>query len=165
MTAVASTPVPQEDPIPVWRGRWLLYLLGVAALVYGGIELLGTADRTNPPAAALWFAAGVVVHDFVFVPLVLLGAAVLVRWVPRVARTVVQGALFVSGAVFLSALPLVWGLGGAAGNPSANPLPYGRNLAIVLAVVWAVAALLVARRVLLARRSLHHGRTASGTAH
>ena len=62
---------------------------------------------------------------------------------PVVARPVVQGALCVPGAVTLVALPLVGGLGGAAGGPSANPLPYPRNLALVLTVVWATAALLV----------------------
>ena len=163
MTAEQITATPQEATIPVWRGRWLLYLLGVAAVAYGGYELLVTAGKTHPPAAAIWFAGGVVAHDAVFVPVVLLGAAAVVRFVPRVARPVVQSALFVSGSVFLVALPLVWGLGGNAGNPSTNPLPYGRNLAIVLAVVWAVAAVLVVRRVLRARRSVHHEHTASGT--
>jgi hypothetical protein len=65
----------------------------------------------------------------------------------------VQGALVVSGAVSLVALPLVGGFGGNADNPSANPLPYPRNLAIVLAVVWGTAAVVVAVRVLRGRRA------------
>ena len=142
-----STVPESGEPAP-WRGRWVLYALGAAAVLYGAQGLLGAAEKTRPPFAALWFGGGVALHDGLLVPAVLLVGAAVVRWVPPVARPVVQGALLVSGAVALVALPLVAGLGGAADNPSANPLPYPRNLAIVLAVVWTAAAGLIAVRAL-----------------
>ena len=142
-----------SEAVPQWRGRWVLYALGTAAVLYGGWGLLGAAERTQPLSAALWFGGGVLAHDAVLAPAVLLLAAAVVRWVPTAARAVVQGALLVSGAVTLVALPLVAGLGGAAGNPSANPLPYTRNLALVLAAVWVTAALLVTVRALRDRRA------------
>jgi hypothetical protein len=145
---VTTVPAAGHAPeaVPMWRARWVLYALGAAAVLYGGWGLLGAAERTQPLSAALWFGGGVLAHDAVLAPAVLLVAAAVVRWVPVTARAVVQGALLVSGAVTVVALPLVAGLGGAAGNPSANPLPYARNLALVLAAVWATAALLVGLR-------------------
>lgn len=134
-----------------WRGRWLLYAAGVGILGFGAQGLLHAADKTNPQRAALWLGGGVLVHDAVLAPLVLLGAGLVVRYVPLVARPVVQGALFVSGVLSLVALPLLTGRGGAPDNPTTNPLPYEGNLGLVLLVVWTVAALLVAMRV--ARRA------------
>lgn len=154
-----------RDPAPVspWRGRRLLHALGAAAVLYGGWGLLGAAERTQPLSAALWFGGGVLAHDAVLAPAVLLVAAAVARWVPAGARAVVQGALLVSGAVTLVALPLVAGRGGAAGNPSANPLPYARNLALVLAAVWATAVLLVAVRAWRAARGRRRRRLAAAT--
>ncbi len=143
-----TTAVTTVEPVRRWRGRRVLYGLGIAALGYGTWGLLGEADRTRPVFAALWFGGGVLGHDVLLAPGALLVAAAAVRWVPVRARSVVQGALFVSAAVLLVALPLVAGLGGAAGNPSANPLPYPRNLALVLAAVWGTAVLLVVSRAL-----------------
>ena len=149
--------VGRAEQAPQWRGRWVLYVLGVAAIAYGALELAGAAERTRPIWAAVWFGGGVVAHDAVLVPAVLLIAAAVVRWVPRPVRTVVQGALFVSGAVVLVAFPLAGGFGGGAGNPSANPLPYGRNLLLVLAAVWAASAVLVACNALRGRRRRQQG--------
>ena len=158
--AIGHTP----EAVPPWRARWVLYALGAAAVLYGGWGLVGAAERTQPLSAALWFGGGVLAHDAVLAPAVLLVAAAVVRWVPVAARVVVQGALFVSGAVTLVALPLVAGLGGAAGNPSANPLPYTRNLALVVAAVWATAALLVTVHGLRDRRARRAQRDARATA-
>lgn len=163
MTTAATYGLAPEAVRP-WRGRWVLYALGTTAVLYGGSGLLGAAERTRPVAAALWFGGGVVTHDALLAPAVLLVAAAVVRWVPVAARAVVQGALFVSGAVTLVAIPLVGGLGGAAGNPSANPLPYTRNLALVLTVVWATAALLVTAGRLRDRRVRRAHRNARATA-
>jgi hypothetical protein len=57
-------------------------------------------------------------------------------------------ALVVSAAVTAVALPLLIGKGRIADNPSAFPQRYGPNLLLIVAVVWAVAAVwaLVARR-------------------
>lgn len=126
--------------------RWLLYAAGAGILAFGMQGLLGAAAETSPPRSALWLGAGVLLHDAVLVPIVLLGAALVVRHIPRIARPVVQGALFVSGALLLVALPLLTGRGGAPDNPTTNPLPYERNLGLVIAAVWTVAAVLVAIR-------------------
>ena len=126
--------------VQLWRGCWLLYAAGTAVSSYGAYGLLGHAAETQPRRAALWLGGGVLLHDAVLAPLVLLVAAVVVRLVPQVARPVLQGALFVSGALALVALPVLSGRGGSP-DPTSNPLPYGRNLLLALAVVWTAAVL------------------------
>lgn len=140
---------PDVEPAP-WRGRWVLYALGALAVAYGARGLLMHAADTVPPRAALWLVAGVIVHDALVVPAVLLVGAAVVRLVPAVARPVVQGALFVSGVLALVAVPLLLGRGGA-GNPTSGPLPYERNLVLVLVAVWLLAGLLVGVRLLRSR--------------
>ncbi|CAO5233448.1 hypothetical protein [Frankia sp. AgKG'84/4] len=133
--------------------RILLGAAGLAALGYGVDGLLTMTRATHPPQAARWLVGGVLVHDLVAVPVVAVVGLVLTRFVRAPYRAVVQGALLVSATVALSSLPLWRGYGGAADNPSVDPLPYGRNLAIVLGAVWAVAAVLITARALRARRA------------
>ena len=79
-------------------------------------------------------------------PLTLLAALAVVRFVPGTYRGLVQGALVVSATLTLALLPLLSGQGRTAANPSQQPLPYGRNLVLVLAAVWICAAVLAVRR-------------------
>ncbi|MFB7280867.1 hypothetical protein ACFCZV_27540 [Streptomyces hydrogenans] len=80
------------------------------------------------------------------------------RW-----RGTLRGALVVAGCLVLVTLPLLV-RPGAPPNPSALPLPYGRNLAIVLAVVaaGATAYVLVQRRRERAQRDGGDGRGGGG---
>jgi hypothetical protein len=74
------------------------------------------------------------------------------RAVPGRARPVVQAALVVSAVVALFAYPLVRAYGLAVNNPTSLPHNYAANLLVVLGVVWAVAAVLVLRRLRAAGR-------------
>ncbi|WP_083983912.1 hypothetical protein [Actinomadura hibisca] len=111
------------------------YVVGGALIAYGAY---GLASHVDLIGWAIWFGGAVLVHDLLFAPAVLLAGAVVTH-----RRT--RAALVVAGAVTLVALPMVLGLGKRADNPSILPLPYGRNLLIVLAVI-AVAALLRRKR-------------------
>jgi len=51
----------------------------------------------------------------------------------------VQGALLISAAVTLMAVPLMLGYGRDPNNPSALPLDYRLGVLIVLSCVWATA--------------------------
>jgi hypothetical protein len=126
--------------------RALLAALGLAALGYGAYGLL-TDGGANPIGQLVFAAVLLAGHDFVVVPLVVLAGVALARWVPAPARTPARAALVVSAAVSLVALPFVVGAGRIADNPSAFPQSYGRNLAIILAVVWTVAAVWAAVNV------------------
>ncbi|MEU0554215.1 hypothetical protein [Dactylosporangium maewongense] len=118
--------------------RALLVALGLAAAGYGAYGLL-TDGGANPLGQLVFAAVLLAGHDFLVVPAVVLAGVALTRWVPRPARGPVRAALVVSAAVTVVALPFVIGAGRVPGNPSAFPQSYGRGLALVVAVVWAVA--------------------------
>lgn len=122
----------------------LRYGVGCLGLVLIGIGAWRVADQPDPLGVVVWLAGAVVLHDGIIAPLVL---AIGLLLVGRPERGVLRGALVVAGSLVLIALPLLV-RPGEPPNPSALPLPYGRNLVIVLAavVVAAVAVILVRRR-------------------
>ncbi|MFI1467736.1 hypothetical protein [Streptomyces wuyuanensis] len=120
--------------------RYAAGALGVVMMGVGAALVLSSRDA---PGVLVWLGGALVLHDAVLAPLVL-GVGLLVAGLP--ARGVVRGALVVGGSLVLVTLPLLL-RPGAPPNPSALPLPYGRNLVIVLGVVAGAACL-----VLLVRR-------------
>ncbi|MFG1852819.1 hypothetical protein ACGFJT_13370 [Actinomadura geliboluensis] len=125
---------------------WAAYAAGLALIGFGA---RGIADDVPVGRWAAWFAGAAVLHDAVLVPLVLAAGLATAR-LPAAAKPAVRAALVVAGCVTAVALPLVLGYGRRADEPSRLPLPYGRNLALVLTAIAVVAALAVAVR--LARR-------------
>ncbi|MFF4234311.1 hypothetical protein ACFYYL_00440 [Actinomadura geliboluensis] len=125
---------------------WAAYAAGLALIGFGA---RGIADDVPVARWAAWFAGAAVLHDAVLVPLVLAAGLATAR-LPAAAKPAVRAALVVAGCVTAVALPLVLGYGRRADEPSRLPLPYGRNLALVLTAIAVVAALAVAAR--LARR-------------
>ncbi|GLZ09520.1 hypothetical protein Acsp03_69860 [Actinomadura sp. NBRC 104412] len=121
------------------RARLAAYAAGVAFIALGVWGIVIGSD-TNPPGWAVWFAGAVVAHDGVLAPCVLLVGALTTR-LPASYRRRVQHTLLVAGAVSLMALPFVLGYGRRADNPSILPLPYGRNLLVVLAAIAVIALL------------------------
>ncbi|MDQ1006992.1 hypothetical protein QFZ82_001477 [Streptomyces sp. V4I23] len=111
------------------------YALGALGLLLIGIGGWHLAARPDPYDVLLWMAGALVLHDGVLAPVVL-AVGLLVAAVP--ARPVVRGALVTGGALVLVTLPLLL-RPEAPPNPSALPLPYVRNLLLVLAVVAGVA--------------------------
>lgn len=128
--------------------RRVTMLVGAAFVAWGGYLFLSNTTWTSVRAALTWFLGGVILHDGVLVPVTLLAGAVLARLLPQLYRGLVQGALVLSATVTIALLPLLSGRGLDADDPSQQPLSYGRNLVVVLAIVWAVTAVLVLRRVL-----------------
>ncbi|MFE5298990.1 hypothetical protein [Streptomyces sp. NPDC056632] len=121
----------------------LRYALGGTGLVLIGVGAWQLAGLPHAPAVPVWLTGAVVLHDGAIAPLVL---AVGLLVAARPARGVLRGALIVMGSVVLVTLPLLV-RPGEPPNPSALPLPYGRNLAVVLAAVAVTAgALLLVRR-------------------
>ncbi|WP_250283713.1 MULTISPECIES: hypothetical protein [unclassified Frankia] len=133
--------------------RVLVVAAGLAAIGYGIHGLADGRPATNPPNTTAWLIGGIVVHDLLVVPATMAAGFVLGRLVPAPYRAVLQGASVVSAAVALASLPLWRGYGGSADNPSVNPLPYGRNLGIVLGLIWACAAAIIIYRIICTRFS------------
>ncbi|MGW4160605.1 hypothetical protein [Streptomyces sp. NPDC004788] len=118
--------------------RVLRYAVGGLGLVLMGLGARLVAAEPDPLGVLVWLAGAVVLHDGILAPLVF-GIGLLL--VGRRQRGLSRGVLLVAGTVVLVTLPLLV-RPGAPPNPSALPLPYGRNLAIVLAGVAVAAGLL-----------------------
>lgn len=128
--------------------RILAYAAGLALI---GVGLRGIAADVPPARWAAWFAGAAVLHDAVLVPLVLV-AGLATGLLPGRFRRIVRAALVVAACVSVVSLPLVLGYGRRADEPSRLPLPYGRNLAIVLAAIAVLAAAAAAASLLAGRR-------------
>jgi hypothetical protein len=123
---------------------WLSVAAGVALMAFGVHGLLTDTVAVPTRAFLRWFAGALVVHDALVAPIALGSAWLLTRALPvRLARACKVG-LGASAVIAAYSWPFVRGYGRAPTNPSALPLDYGRNLAIVLAIVWLVVAAWVA---------------------
>ena len=109
----------------------MAYAVG-GALLDPGVDVLGVV---------VFLAAVLVLHDAVLMPVVLAAGAATRRPATRYAGVV-------GAAVLVVGLPLALGFGRAPDDPSVLPLPYARNLLVILAGI-AAAALLprVVRRI------------------
>ncbi|MGW4649064.1 hypothetical protein [Kitasatospora sp. NPDC004289] len=115
--------------------RIVLGAAGAALLAFGLYGLLTDPYITDPLDVLLWSAGAVVVHDGLWVPLVLLAG------VPLTRHPAVRAGLTVAAAVSAVAVPAVLRAGEDHGNPSVLPLPYLRNWLLLLAGIAAVTAL------------------------
>jgi hypothetical protein len=133
------------------RPRLIAYAAGAALVMLGCYGIL-TTTSISPVGWALWFGGLAVVHDLVLVPLVLV-VALLVGRVAEPYRSSVTRTLIIAGAVTVVALPLVFGFGRRADDPSQLPLNYPANLALVLSAVATVSAITLVLRATRARRA------------
>lgn len=97
--------------------RGLLFVLGLAGLAWGarqGLDL-GFDDIS---AATVWLVAGVIAHDGVLAPIVLVLALVATRLLPLWLRGPLAAGLVVLGSVTLLAIPVLGRFGARADNPT-----------------------------------------------
>jgi hypothetical protein len=120
--------------------RLALGSLGVALAAYGGWLLLaeGIGDVVD---TAVWLAAGVVLHDFVVVPLTLGVCWLGMRLLPPHCRPPFVAGLVVLGTLTLMAVPVLGGWGANADNPTILDRNYTAGWLVVAAIV--VAGVLV----------------------
>jgi hypothetical protein len=157
VTGPAGPPEPEDLPHGPGQLFWPGVALGGVIMAFGLWGLLSAAPRTRPSEALRFVVGAAVVHDLVLAPVVIAIGLVLARVVPARARGPVQGALVVSGAVALFAVPFVRGYGRVSTNPSILPRDYGEGLFVVLAAVWTVIIAMVVRRGVVARRTHRTG--------
>jgi hypothetical protein len=125
---------------------WVSAAAGWAIIGYGLRGLWQHRLDTRPANLAKFAVGGALIHDLILAPLLLAVGVTIARVVPARIRAIVQAALIVSGALVLFAYPLVRGYAHALHNPSSLPHNYTANLAVVLAAVWAVAAVAIVIR-------------------
>lgn len=135
-----------EHEPPSGRAFWVSSAIGTAIAAFGVWGLVGHVEG---PALTSWiktFGGGLLVHDALLAPAIVAVAILTTRLVPGRVRPAVQGGLIVSGALIAVSIPVVRGSGRLANNPSLLPSQhYGGRLLIVLAVVWAITALVALR--------------------
>ena len=127
------------------RTRLLLGALGVAVATYGGWLLL-QEDLSDLVDTTVWLAGGVVLHDFVLVPLTLLLGLALVRLLPANLRAPVVGGLVVLGTVTLMAVPVLGGWGANADNPTILDRNYPVGWLVVAGVTMLVVVVTIVLR-------------------
>jgi hypothetical protein len=127
--------------------RALRLTLGAAGvvLVLVGVYLLLARGLTNLVATVVWLAGGVVAHDAVLAPLVvLLGVALLPR-LPSWSRGPAVAGFVVLLTVTLTAVPVLGRFGAKPDDPWLLPRSYGAlwlGLALLVVAVVLAAALL-----------------------
>lgn len=118
--------------------RLLAGAVGALAAAYGGWLLLGE-DGAGLVSTGLWMAGGVVLHDVVLAPLViLLGVLVTRRLVPSAARAPLVVGAVVVGVLTLVAVPVLGRFGRSPGNETLLDRDYGAGWLLVTGITLAV---------------------------
>ena len=149
------TPEAQEIEVDYGLRFWTFVVIGWVTIGVATMELLSDHGTHHAGRVFVYMVGLDLVHDLVLAPLIVLLGVVLFRLIPRGNRQVLQIALIISGTLALYSYPFVRGFGRLGNNPSLLPNNYGRGLALLLAIVWSVAACALATRFVLQRRS--HG--------
>jgi hypothetical protein len=123
------------------------FVVGGATMAVGVLPALENPADAHPLALAVHLVGFDLVHDLVFAPLVLAAGLALRRFVPARVRVPVSLAAASTLLVGVFSYPLLRRWGQRPLNSSTLPLPYGRNISIVIAVIWLVAAAAIIRRL------------------
>jgi hypothetical protein len=131
------------------RTRALLVGVGVVTGLYGAWLLLSREGSTTGLVdVAKWLVVGVVLHDFVLVPLTLGVFFVGRRLLPQSAIRPVTFGLVVLGTATILAIPVLTGFGRRADNPTLDDRHYWIGWFVLAGLVLAgvLAHILAARR-------------------
>lgn len=148
---MSAQPDTTQDRTP--PGFWVGLVLGAPVVAYGVRGLLDALPGVQLRSFIVFFAGGAIVHDLVIGPVVVGIGWLVSRKLPRPAVAPVQSALIVSAIVGLVSWPFVRGYGITRGEASFLPRDYTASVLTVWALVWAVALVVIAGRLLAARRS------------
>jgi hypothetical protein len=118
--------------------RGLLLTAGLVLGTVGALELLAEG-RDNLLHAVVWLAGGVLLHDFVLSPLVIVLLVLAVAVLPGWARPAAAAATVVLGSVTLMALPVLGRFGARPDNPTLLDRPYLAGWVLVAGLVFVCA--------------------------
>jgi hypothetical protein len=130
--------------------RWFVpgLIIGWALISFGAWSALRAGDDANPIALAGLVVGFDLWHDLLIAPLLIGGAWLVTRLVPEPARGPVRAAAAVTVLIGLFSFPLLLRLGRRPTNSSTVPLDYGRNVLILLGLVWAIAGVVAVTRMI-----------------
>jgi hypothetical protein len=130
---------------------WLAFGFGWLVIAWAVRGLWRQRGGTVPRGFARWFLGAGLVHDLVWLPIVVV-AGVATRRLPAGTRWPVQAGLATTAVLTVFSWPLLRGYSRRSSNPTVLPLQYGTAFATVLAVVWCAVALAIAVPVVRRRR-------------
>ncbi len=128
-------------------------IVGWAIIGFGIQAALHDARDAHPFALLVHVVTFDLGHDLLLAPATFAVFWLVGRLLPASVRGPVRTAIAASVLFVVFSYPLVKRWGRRPTNSSTLPLPYGRNLAIVLAIVWLIAAVVALTRVLRSRRT------------
>ncbi len=134
--------------------RRLLALVGIVTAAYGLFLLFSRQDLDRLTNLAVWLGAGVVLHDFVLAPLVIVVVALVSRVLPGHVRLPALVGFVVLGSLTLVAVPVLGRFGARPDNATLLDRPYVLAWFVLLGLtLLAVGAASLVR----ARRRRHAG--------
>jgi hypothetical protein len=128
--------------------RVVLVVVGLG-FVGVGVQALLQQPVAKVLGALLWLGGGVVVHDGIFAPAVVVAGIAAVTLLPWWARGPVAAGAVVIGTLTLAAVPALGRFGAMPGDPTVLDRPYLTGWLVVAGIVAVgigVAALEVRRR-------------------
>ncbi len=128
-------------------------LAGWATVGFGIHAALRNPRESHPFALLVHVITFDLGHDLVLAPVAFLAFWLAGRFIPETFRGPVRGAIATTVLFTVFSIPLINRWGRRPTNSSTLPLPYGRNLAIIIAVVWTIAGLTALRRTIQVRRT------------
>ena len=127
---------------------WVALVAGWAVIGYGAWVMVANAAETHPVNMGVFLVGLLLLHDLVIAPLTIAIAAGLRGRLPRVARGALAGAVMISAVTVALVVPAaIDRTDKVAGNPTIVPRNPWVGAAIVVALVWLVAGLVVASRL------------------
>jgi hypothetical protein len=132
---VSDTP----DPEIPGRGFWIGLALGTPVMVYGAVELVQQTSWSRSFGVARWFGGGILLHDLVLVPLVLVVVWAIGRCTPAPVHTPLRAAVLGSALIVAVGWPGLRGYGNKPDNPTIHPLDYRSAVLTLLVLLWVVA--------------------------
>jgi Kef-type K+ transport system membrane component KefB len=124
--------------------RALLGLIGVASIGWG-LWLLSDDGLDRWRSQAVWVVGGVLAHDAVIAPLVVIGGVAAARvWRPQTRRAIAVGFI-VWATVSVAVANVLLPVGGRPDNPSLMNRPYVLTWIVFTVVIIAVTTIAGAR--------------------
>ncbi len=135
---------------PAW---WIGLIIGGGVFTFGLIGLMTNSSQTRPGNMVKYVVGGLIAHDALVAPAVVIVAFLLTRLLPAAIRGGIQATLAVCATLVVMSIPVLRGDGRDPNEPSLLPYDYPRNLAIVLAIILVGGIALTLARAARQRRA------------
>jgi hypothetical protein len=122
-------------------GFWIGFALGTPVMIYGAYELVQQVGWPRAFDVATWLGGGLLLHDLVLAPIVLVLVWAIGRIASPAARTPLRVGVLGSGLILAVAWPALRGYGDRPDNPTVHPLDSGSAVLTALALLWGAVAL------------------------